>query len=189
MHFSPHLRCCGLTLTGSQLSAEWNGLPWNSLLLQGLVLGRAPLLSASQVFKYADPGLGYLSSSLPSQHRCCLTHRLPEHPPSGPKNQIRAVRCFNYFLLVWSGGYLVWWALRQALSLINTTLHTSCASTGTVKLSACVAGSWYDTVASIYNYKRKLLYVDYPVFFSSDGNYLHKFQLNPRTEVLLKIYT
>lgn len=57
------------------------------------------------------------------------------------------------------------------------------------ELSTCVAGSWYDTVASIYNYKRKLLDVDYPVFFSSDGNYLHKFQFNPRTEVLLKIYS
>lgn len=136
----------------------------------------------------AWPRLPFLFPAL-SEHRCCLTHWLPEHPPSGLKNQRRSVRCFNYFLLVWSGGYLVWWALLQALALINTTFCTSCTSTGMVELSTCVAGSWYDTVASIYNYKRKLLDVDYSVFFSSDGNYLHKFQFNPRTEVLLKIYT
>lgn len=124
-----------------------------------------------------------------SQHCCCVMHWLPEHLSSGPKNQVRAMHCFNYFLLVWSGGYLVWWALLQTLALINTTLRTSCTSTGMVELSTCVAGSWYNTVASIYNYERKLLDVDYPVFFSSDGNYLHKFQFNPRTEVSLKMYT
>lgn len=57
-----------------------------------------------------------------------------------------------------------------------------------VELSTCVGGSWYSTVASIYNYKRKLLDVDSPVFFSSDGNYIRKFQFNPRTEVSLKIH-
>lgn len=178
-----------LELTGSQFPSdmpELNVLPWDSLLLQGIVHRMMLLPSTFWVFKCVSLGCqGYFS--LPCD--CCLTHWLPEHLPSGPQNQIRAVHCFNYFLLVWSGGYLVWAALRQALSLINTTLRTSCTSTGMVQLSTCVASSWYDTVASIYNYKKKLLYVDYPVFFFSDCNCLHKFQLNPRTEVLLEIYT
>lgn len=68
MHFSPHLRCCGLTLAGSQLlpgMPGWNGLPWNSLLLRGLALRKTLLPWTFQVFTYAEPGTGDLSSSLP----------------------------------------------------------------------------------------------------------------------------
>lgn len=192
MHFFPHLRWCGWSLTGSQFPSgmpESNGLPWDSIPLRGVVHRMMLLPSTFRVFKCAEPGLPRLLFPPLSQHHCCLTHWLPEHLPYGPQNQIRAVHCFNYFLLVWSGGYLVWGALLQALSLINTTLRASCTSTGMVQLSTCVASAWYDTVASIYNYKKKLLYVDYLVFFFSDCNYLHKFQLNPRTEVSLEIYT
>lgn len=193
-----HVTGCALKAAGrewdvclSQLKVWWagsaallseRGCPQNGLLLWGFVL-RQTVLRRVQKMPPFLPSLPVAASLLLSEPLAAWASTI------WSPNQIRSVRCFNYFLLVWSGGYLVWWAVLQALSFINTTLYASCASTGVVKLSTCVASSWYDTVASIYNYKRKLLYVDYPVFFSSDGNYLHKFRPNPRNEVLLKIYT
>lgn len=131
MHFSPHLRRCGLTLTGSQLPPgmpEWNGLPWNSLLLQGLVLRRTRqglLPSAFQVLKYTELGLGYLSSSLPC-------HSITAVSPTGclsihhvvPK--AKSERCVVLIIFYLCGQEVFWSGelyFRPFLSLLPPCAH------------------------------------------------------------------
>lgn len=144
--------------------------------------GRTLLPSAFRIFKYAKPGLKYLSS-------CLLCHSITAVSPTGclsihhqvPKNKLEWCVVLIIFYLcgqeVILPGEL---HFGPFFSLMPPCTHPA-LSTG---VATGVAGSWDVTMA-----KRKLLHGDYPVFFCSHGNYLQNFPLNSRTELSLKIHT
>lgn len=150
-------------------------LPWNSLLL-----GRTLLPSALQVFIYAQAGLGYLSSSLPC-------HSIAAVSPTGcpsichllPKTKLEQYVVLIIFYLcgqevIWSGELY----FRPFLSLIQPCAHPAWVQEW---LSCPLVWPGLDkTQWPVFSITRGSCYVDYPEFFSSDGNYLHNLQLNPR---------